>query len=610
MKIFTASVLLLQVIIFILFSSNSYSQIFTKITDQNNPVVTDTWSGQYVGASWIDFDNDGLLDLYICGKPIYRNTGDGNFQKITTLLSSEGGVLGNSWADYDNDGDIDCFLVASSSNSLSYLFRNNGNNTFTKITSGLIGQASFNSGFGCSWADYNNDGYVDLIIAAANNYGVVNHPSRFYENNGNDTFTRIDTTLFTTQLAPYTIPVWSDYDLDGDVDLFIGSGPANGNLARDYLFKNLLEETGNPYLERIDTSIIGTDLVDGQVWNWIDYDNDGDMDAYLTNYKAAEPNNLYRNEGNEYFIKTTAQQVGTIVSDLGQGLTNVWGDFDNDGDLDCIVTNDNTATRYYRNNNNGTFTNVTNLEIITGSGPNYGITSGDYNSDGFLDLYICGTNATKGLYRNDSQNGNSWINIKCVGIGGSTGSNFSAIGTKLKAKATINGSPIWQMREVSSQNSFNSMNMLNVHFGFGDAVIIDSLVIIWTKGIKDVYTNVDVNKFYEAVEGSEISIVSSIIENINNNPSKFNLLQNYPNPFNPSTKLSFSIGKAGNVNLVIYNELGQKIRTLINDDLSGGLHEILWNGKNESGLSVPSGIYYARIIHNGLSKSIKMMLIK
>jgi len=610
MKIFTASVLLLQVIIFILFSSNSYSQIFTKITDQNNPVVTDTWSGQYVGASWIDFDNDGLLDLYICGKPIYRNTGDGNFQKITTLLSSEGGVLGNSWADYDNDGDIDCFLVASSSNSLSYLFRNNGNNTFTKITSGLIGQASFNSGFGCSWADYNNDGYIDLIIAAANNYGVVNHPSRFYENNGNDTFTRIDTTLFTTQLAPYTIPVWSDYDLDGDVDLFIGSGPANGNLARDYLFKNLLEETGNPYLERIDTSIIGTDLVDGQVWNWIDYDNDGDMDAYLTNYKAAEPNNLYRNEGNEYFIKTTAQQVGTIVSDLGQGLTNVWGDFDNDGDLDCIVTNDNTATRYYRNNNNGTFTNVTNLEIITGSGPNYGITSGDYNSDGFLDLYICGTNATKGLYRNDSQNGNSWINIKCVGIGGATGSNFSAIGTKLKAKATINGSPVWQMREVSSQNSFNSMNMLNVHFGFGDAVIIDSLVIIWTKGIKDVYTNVDVNKFYEAVEGSEISIVSSIIENINNNPSKFNLLQNYPNPFNPSTKLSFSIGKAGNVNLVIYNELGQKIRTLINDDLSGGLHEILWNGKNESGLSVPSGIYYARIIHNGLSKSIKMMLIK
>jgi len=166
------------------------------------------------------------------------------------------------------------------------------------------------------------------------------------------------------------------------------------------------------------------------------------------------------------------------------------------------------------------------------------------------------------------------------------------------------------MREVSSQNSFNSMNMLNVHFGFGDAVIIDSLVIIWTKGIKDVYTNVDVNKFYEAVEGSEISIISSIIENINNNPSKFNLLQNYPNPFNPSTKLSFSIGKAGNVNLVIYNELGQKIRTLINDDLSGGLHEILWNGKNESGLSVPSGIYYARIIHNGLSKSIKMMLIK
>jgi len=591
-------------------SVNSYGQVFTKITDANNPVVSDGTSGFYIGASWIDFDNDGLLDLYVSRQVLYRNLGNGNFEKITTALANQGPVQGNSWADYDNDGDIDCFVVTSASND-SYLYRNDGGGIFTKITSGLIGDAVHNSGWGCSWADYNNDGYVDLVIAAPNDFGIVNHPSRFYENNGDGTFSRIDTTLFTTQLAPYTVPTWSDYDLDGDIDLFIGSGPATGILARDYLFKNLLKETGNPYLDRIDTSIIGTDLVDGQVWNWIDYDNDGDMDAFLTNYKSAEPNNLYRNEGNQYFIKTTSQQVGTIVSDPGLGLTNVWGDFDNDGALDCIVTNDDFPNRYYKNNNDGTFTRIFNLEITAGNGPHFGITAGDYNKDGFLDLYIAGTNQTKGLFRNDSHNGHSWVNIKCIGVGGSTGSNFSAIGTKIKAKTTINGNPVWQIREVSSQNSFNAMNMLNVHFGFGDAVIIDSLVIEWTRGIKDVYINVEVNKFYEAVEGIGISLVTPVNDELHTNPSEFNLFQNYPNPFNPSTTISYSLPQEAVVSILIYNMIGQKIRTLIDfKDYSAGMYETNWNGRDDFGKEVASGTYIYRMHAGDIIKSRKLILLR
>jgi FG-GAP-like repeat/ASPIC and UnbV/Secretion system C-terminal sorting domain len=578
------------------------AQVFTKITDQNNPVVTDTWSGQYVGASWIDFDNDGFLDLYICGKPLYRNTGDGNFEKIVTALSSEGGVQGNSWADYDNDGNIDCFLVATTSNTLSYLFRNNGNNTFTKITTGDIGNATYNSGWGCSWADYNNDGFVDLIIAAANNAGVVNHPSRFFKNNSDGTFTKIDTTLFTTQVAPYTIPTWSDYDQDGDIDLFIGSGPANSTFASDYLFDNLLQDTGVPNLVRIDTSIIGTDLVDGQVWNWVDYDNDGDLDAYLTNYWSTIPNNLYRNEGNQYFIKATEQQVGTIVSDLGNGLANVWGDFDNDGDLDCIVTNDNVTDKYYRNNNDGTFTSVVSIETTLGSGPQYGITVGDYNNDGFLDLYIPGTNTTKGLYRNDSQNGNSWINIKCVGIGEASGSNYSAIGTKVKAKATINGNSVWQMREVSSQNSFNAMNMLNVHFGFGDATTIDSIVIEWSRGIKDIYTKVVVNNFYTAVEGQ--SFVTGVKDYIPAVKS-FKLEQNYPNPFNPSTVISYRLSVNGFVSLKVYDVLGNQIATLVNENKPAGSYEVNFNA-----VDFLSGIYFYQLKTNNYYETKKMILMK
>jgi len=594
------------VIVLFLITINSvkfYSQVFTKITDQNNPVVADTWSGQYVGASWIDFDNDGFLDLYISNKSLYRNLGNGNFQKISAL-SNQGVVQGNSWADFDNDGDIDCFLVSTSALT-SYVYRNDGNGIFTRITSGEIGDANYNSGWGCSWADYNNDGYVDLIIAAANNFGIVNHSSRFFENNGDGTFKRIDTTLFTTQTAPYTVPTWSDYDLDGDIDLFIASGPA-GSLARDYIFKNLLEETGTPYLARIDTGVIGTDLVDGQVWNWIDYDNDGDMDAYLTNYSANVANNLYRNEGGQFFIKTTGQQVGAIVSDVGQGLTNVWGDYDNDGDLDCIVTNDNAPNKYYRNNNDGTFTSITNLEIITGSGPNYGVSAGDYNNDGFLDLYITGTNSTKGLFRNDSQNGNTWVNIKCTGVGGLTGSNLSAIGTKIKAKTTINGNPVWQMREVSSQNSFNAMNMLNIHFGFGDATVIDSIIIEWTKDITDVYTNVEVNKFYEAVEGSGISIITSIQNNNSVIPSGFSLDQNYPNPFNPSTKISWQSPISGWQTLKIFDVLGRELATLVDEFRKAGFNSILYNVN----LSLPSGVYYYQLKAGNFIQTNKMVYLK
>jgi len=603
MKTIIKTFLVLAIALFLKVSNNSYGQIFTKITDQNNPIVTDTWSGQYVGASWIDIDNDGLLDLYICGKSLYRNTGDGNFQKITNILSTQGGVQGNSWADYDNDGDLDCFLVSTSSTTLSYLYRNNGNNTFSRISSGEIGNANYNSGWGCSWADYNNDGYADLIVAAANNFGVVNHSSRFFQNNGNSTFSRIDTTLFTTQLAPYTIPTWSDYDLDGDIDLFIGSGPANGNLARDYLFNNLLEESGIPYFARIDTGIIGTDLVDGQVWNWVDYDNDGDLDAYLTNYRSSTPNNLYRNEGNQYFIKTTEQQVGTIVSDLGQGLANIWGDFDNDGDLDCIVTNDNAPDKYYRNNNDGTFTSIARIESILGNGPQYGITAGDYNNDGFLDLYIPGTNTTKGLYRNDSQNGNSWINIKCTGIGGSTGSNYSAIGTKVKAKATINGNAVWQMREISSQNSFNAMNMLNVHFGFGDALIIDSLIIEWTRGINDIYTKVEVNKLYEAIEGQ--SLVTGVKDEDVPVAQSFILEQNYPNPFNPVTQISYSVPFESFVTLLVFNSLGQKVKVLIQENKPAGQHSVIFDAGE-----LPSGVYFYQLGLENFIQTKKMLLIK
>ncbi len=589
-----------------------YSQVFTKVTDPNNPVVTASLNGNYIGASWVDIDNDNLLDLYISRKDIYKNTGNGNFTELTGSIPTQGAVIGNSWADFDNDGYIDVFVTSGQSNPSSHLYKNNGDGTFTKITAGPIGDSASNTGWGCSWGDFNNDGWPDLVIAAAYGFGSVFHNNRLFVNNGDGTFTSIDTSAVTTVHAPYTVPTWYDYDMDGDIDLFIGSGPATGTPTRDYIFRNFLTEFNTPYLQRIDTGIIGTDLVDGQVWNWIDYDNDGDLDAFLTNYSYNINNSFYRNEGNGYFTKLTQAQVGSIVSDPGSYLANVWADFDNDGFLDCFITRDGTqSSYYYHNNGDGTFTRIDSLAIVSGHGC-YGAAAGDYDNDGLIDLFVSGSTSSKGLYHNITQNSNKWVNIKCVGGGPAAGlSNISALGTIVKAKATINGIPTWQIREITAQNSFNSMSALNVHFGFGNASVIDSLYIRWPRGLVQVYTNVAVDKFYRAIEGQGLNeILIGVNKSGTTVPEQFNLQQNYPNPFNPSTKIKFDIPVAGvqyteALQLRIYDAIGKEIAVLVNQKLSPGAYEADWNAAG-----FPSGVYFYKLTAGSFSETKKMILLK
>jgi len=295
-----------------IFSAETFSQNFVKITDSTNAIVTSQFSGNYFGASWVDIDNDSYPDLYINRKGIFRNNGNGSFYLSGSILDSNVNNLGNTWADYNNDGFIDCW-VTSTGAAASFLYKNNGDGSFTKITTGEIGDSSYNTGWGNAWADYDNDGYPDLLIAAANAFGTVNHSNRLYHNSGDGSFLRVNMPGLTDTLAPFTIPTWSDYDQDGDMDLFIGTGPG-GSVARDNLYKNMLKETGMATLVRLDLPPLSTDLQDGQVWNLIDYDNDGDLDAFLTNYANSATNRLYRNNNGTYERMTEAQ-VGTIVSD-------------------------------------------------------------------------------------------------------------------------------------------------------------------------------------------------------------------------------------------------------------------------------------------------------
>lgn len=593
---------------FIFNTSLLFSQYFVKVTDASNPIVTEPITGNYMGASWVDVDNDERLDLFICRKDIFRNLGNGNFEKIIGSIPFQGGVIGNSWADYDNDGDIDVFIISSTqSNPTSHLFRNDGNFVFTRILTGSIADSNANTGWGCVWGDVNNDTYADLFLAAATGFGGVNHQNRFFYNNGNGTFTRIDTTDITDSIDAFTVPMFSDYDQDGDIDLFIGTGPANNIGGRDYLFRNLLKEENVPYyFNRIDTGIIGTDIVDGQNWNWVDIDNDGDLDGFLTNYSSNILNRLYRCDGPHHYVKMTAAQAGTIVSDAGLWLANTWGDFDNDGDLDCFITNDAGQSKFYSNNGSGFFTKIDTLALIT-IGPTYGATSGDYDNDGDLDLFVAGNTTTKGLYRNETNNNNKWVNIRCIGAGPAAGmTNKAALGTIIKVKSVINGVPKWQIREINAQNSFNSMNMLNVQFGLGSGTVMDSVIIKWGGGLTQVFTNVAPNKFYKIIEGGTLTEVIIGLNQISTEvPGKFSLNQNYPNPFNPVTKIKFEIPKASNVKLTVFDITGKTVSTPVNGYLNAGTFETDFNGSNLS-----SGIYFYRINAEGFTAVKKMMLIK
>lgn len=586
-----------------------HSQFFIKITDPANPIVSETLvSNTYLGASWVDVNGDELLDLFICRKDIFKNLGGGNFVKITNSVPLQGGVLGNSWSDFDNDGDIDLFVITTNqANATSHLYVNDGNGMFTKILSGDIGDSVNNTGWGCVWGDVNNDTYTDLFLAAAFGFGGVNHANRLYYNNGNGTLTRIDSTETTDSLDAFTIPMFSDYDMDGDIDLFIGTGPANSIGAPDYLYRNLKKELNTPYyFSRIDTGIIGTEVVDGQNWNWIDIDNDGDLDGFLTNYSSNILNRLYTCEGPHYYVKQTAAQVGTIVSDMGLWLGNSWGDFDNDGDLDCFITNDAGQSKYYSNNGSGFFTKIDTLALIT-VGPTYGATIGDYNNDGKLDMFVAGNTSTKGLYLNATPNSNKWINIRCVGSGPASGmTNKSALGTIVRIKAVINGIPTWQTREINAQNAFNSMNMLNVHFGIGNASVIDSVIVKWGGGLTQVFTNVMPERFYKLIEGQTLSEIVIGVHQISSEiPGKFTLEQNYPNPFNPVTKIKFSVSQASNVKITVYDITGRTVKQLVNGTFSPGVYAAEFDG---SGIS--SGTYFYKMETPGYTETKKMILIK
>jgi len=381
----------------------AYGVDFSDVTDIAGVGCT----GSSRGVAWGDYDNDGDLDLYVANyneaNVLYRNNGDGTFTDVT----SEAGVgcishsYGVAWGDYDNDGDLDLYVANYGAN---VLYRNNGDGTFTDVTS-EAGVSCTGSSLGVAWGDYDNDGDLDLYVA--NHYEA----NVLYKNNGDGTFTDVTGAAGVGCTGSSYGVAWGDYDNDGDLDLYVTNYEAN------VLYRNNGDGTFTDVTSEAGVSCTGSSR--GVAWG--DYDNDGDLDLYVANYNEA--NVLYRNNGDGTFTDVTSEAG---VGCTGHSLGVAWGDYDNDGDLDLYVTNDG-ANVLYRNNGDGTFTMVGAGVGCTGS--SYGVAWGDYDNDGHLDLYVANSGANV-LYRNNG-NLNHWLQIRLHG----TISNRSAIGTKVKVIA-------------------------------------------------------------------------------------------------------------------------------------------------------------------------------
>ncbi len=470
---------------------------FTMITAGR--IVTDT--GTLTGAAWGDYDNDGFPDLLVGnqrernGSPapsfLYRNGGDGTFARVLSNVS--GGLMDGSgaWADYDNDGLLDLYTVSAGDAGVC-LYHNEGNGTFLRLTNvaaiGPIISDHHYSG-GLAWGDYDNDGFVDMMVA--NGEGVSNDQNFLFHNQGNGSFSKISVGGIVTDLRESWAVAWADYDDDGRLDLFVSNDNGEGN--------QVFHNDGPSGFTELTAAQVGPLVLDVGKFGacaWGDYDNDGHLDLFV----VGRSNIFYHNNGNGTFNKVTTGGIATNVAGIESNGC-AWVDYDNDGYLDLFVVNAGDNNFLYHNNGDGTF-----ARILTGSLVNDGteVVSidcawADYDNDGFMDVFIVNASTKSSLFHNNG-NTNNWINLRLVG----TASNRAAIGAKVRLQATIGGKTFWQRRDIAGGGSLAGQADLRAGFGLGNATNIDTVRIEWPSGTVQELHNVGSKQFLTITEPARL----------------------------------------------------------------------------------------------------------
>jgi hypothetical protein len=475
------------------------------------------------GCGWIDYDQNGLMDLYLVNgaatrlytpthrlqSALYRNNGDGTFSDVTTKAGvAAAGLFGMGVAvgDYDNDGFPDLFVLGY---ARSILFHNNGDGTFTDVTAKAGVENSGRWGSSAAWFDYDNDGRLDLVIANYVDWAPDNnfwcgdhgpglrsycHPDNYhgqaptlYHNNGDGTFTDVSVRSGVGAKPGNGLGVVTfDYDDDGWQDIFI----ANDSMP-NFLFHNNRDGTFREvgYMAGVAVSMDGTSEA-GMGVDAADASGNGRMDLIVTHLDS-QLARFYQNMGGGVFDDATLRSKISYATFHMSGFGTRFMDYDNDGWRDVFMADghilDNieryrSEVRYsepklmFRNTGRGIFENVSERlgADFVRSRVSRGAAVGDFDNDGDLDVLVNNNGEPAQLLRNDGGNANHWLEIFLIG----TKSNRDAVGARVKLTAGD-----WTLYEQRKGGmSYQSAQDPRLHFGLGAHAIVDALEVVWPSG--------------------------------------------------------------------------------------------------------------------------------
>ncbi|MFL6308263.1 MAG: CRTAC1 family protein [Candidatus Sulfotelmatobacter sp.] len=497
------------------------------------------------GVAWIDYDQDGLMDLYFVQsgatdiyKPphplrsaLYHNNGDGTFTDVTDKAGVGGeGHYGQGVAvgDFDNDGYHDLYVTGY---GRAILYHNNGNGTFTDVStkSGVADEGGWSTSAG--WFDYDKDGWLDLVVTNYIDWNPKNniwcgerrpgyrsycHPGNYkgqhiklYHNNHDGTFTDVsDTSGVGKPEAKGMGVVLADFNNDGWPDIAV----ANDSWP-NFLFLNKHNGTFE------DVSLVSGMAASedgryeaGMGIDAADVDGDGWMDLYITHLDF-ELNRLYRNSHDGTFTDETFRSRIGNKAVLLSGVAAKFLDYDNDGWNDILQLNgamlDNVSLYHgevsykepllmYRNLGKGEFDKVSDslgpdfIHPIVGRG----LATADYDNDGDIDIVTNNRGDFPSLLRNDGGNANHWLSVQLIG----TKSNRDGIGSSLKLTCT----GFVQVEQAKGGMSYMSASDPRIHFGVGKRSKIEALEITWPSGQVDRLTNVPIDQVIAIKEATGI----------------------------------------------------------------------------------------------------------
>ncbi|NKB69759.1 MAG: T9SS type A sorting domain-containing protein [Candidatus Latescibacteria bacterium] len=454
--------------------------------------------GEY-SISWLDYNNDGLLDLFVGGQfdgrvQVLVQGAGGRFTNITAMTYPQGPFgYSQGFGDYDNDGNLD-FLVTNPRVSLS-LFNNNGDGTFVEATaSARVAIADENGPIrtGVSFADVDGDGLLDLFV------GNEAGSDFMYRNEGNGVFADI------TESANLDLPggtrfhMFADIDNDGDADLFVPHSvgidvPYSLHEVPSVLYRN---EGDGTFTDITQIAGINHSLRFMQGVAFFDYDNDGWLDLFIatgSRFASEGTNLLYRNNGDGTFAEV-GERVGlggpAAFADYSDVAVE---DYDNDGWLDLFVASFDQRDQLLRNNGDGTFEDATIGAGIPTENVTFQVGTGDYDGDGFADLFLSHFDAPETLLRN-AGNGHHWLQVELVGVE----SNRSAIGARVHLVA--DDLSMW--RQVNGGNGYG-VDDLTAAFGLGNSTAAQFVEIFWSSGQRSRLENVAADQRIRVFEGQE-----------------------------------------------------------------------------------------------------------